>query len=315
MNIATTELLLHGVESGNFDYLLIGRDDTAPYSQAHKEARKMDILVRELPKEKIRFFSGADQLGLILLSRAASRVSYEIPMVYIDFAEGKGGATIPTYGDDPIAFSAAEHIHAAGGWPTAKLTRADLVLAVNTPLDGVTLEASNPKNTGEITKQTEEFVADVKGYLKQGKAVAVADIAYGNGADNALVKELFKENLAEKLAAYGGWNTAGNTLGFALGQGLLAKSMDAADRQSLLTVRYLDDWAYQANVRNKTYVELIWPNYWPNSGLNTQQVQEAEAVITKDILELAQPVLGDRVSKYNFTLPWKRMFEVEVSRK
>ena len=315
LNIATTELLLHGVESGNFDYLLIGRDDTAPYSQAHKEARKMDILVRELPKEKIRFFSGADQLGLILLSRAASRVSYEIPMVYIDFAEGKGGATIPTYEDDPIAFSAAEHIHAAGGWPTAKLTRADLVLAVNTPLDGVTLEASNPKNTGEITKQTEEFVADVKGYLKQGKAVAVADIAYGNGADNALVKELFKENLAEKLAAYGGWNTAGNTLGFALGQGLLAKSMDAADRQSLLTVRYLDDWAYQANVRNKTYVELIWPNYWPNSGLNTQQVQEAEAVITKDILELAQPVLGDRVSKYNFTLPWKRMFEVEVSRK
>ena len=86
-------------------------------------------------------------------------------------------------------------------------------------------------------------------------------------------------------------------IGFALGQGLLAKSMDAADRQSLLTVRYLDDWAYQANVRNKTYVELIWPNYWPNSGLNTQQVQEAEAVITKDILELAQPVLGDRVSK------------------
>ena len=66
LNIATTELLLHGVESGNFDYLLIGRDDTAPYSQAHKEARKMDILVRELPKEKIRFFSGADQLGLIL---------------------------------------------------------------------------------------------------------------------------------------------------------------------------------------------------------------------------------------------------------
>ena len=126
LNIATTELLLHGVESGNFDYLLIGRDDTAPYSQAHKEARKMDILVRELPKEKIRFFSGADQLGLLLLSRAASRVSYEIPMVYVDFAEGKGGETIPAYEDDEIAFSAAEHIHAAGGWPTANLARADL---------------------------------------------------------------------------------------------------------------------------------------------------------------------------------------------
>ncbi|WP_455651985.1 DUF4127 family protein [Phascolarctobacterium sp.] len=315
LNIATTELLLHGVESGNFDYLLIGRDDTAPYSQAHKEARKMDILVRELPKEKIRFFSGADQLGLLLLSRAASRVSYEIPMIYVDFADGKGGATIPTYEDDPIAFSASEHIHAAGGWPTAKLARADLVLAVNTPFDGVTLEASSPTNDGVLTKHTERFAADIKSYLKQGKPVAVADVAYGNGADNALVKELFQEQLAEKLAAYGGWNTAGNTLGFALAQGLLAKKMDTAERLYLLDVRYLDDWAYQANVRNKTYVELIWPNYWPNSGLNTQQVQEAEAVITKDILEIAKPVLGERAKDYNFILPWQRMFEVEVSKK
>jgi hypothetical protein len=44
-------------------------------------------------------------------------------------------------------------------------------------------------------------------------------------------------------------------------------------------------------------------------------VQEAEAVITKDILEIAEPVLGAKVSSYNFTLPWKRMFEVEVSKK
>jgi len=44
-------------------------------------------------------------------------------------------------------------------------------------------------------------------------------------------------------------------------------------------------------------------------------VQEAEAVITKDILEIAEPVLGAKVSCYNFILPWKRMFEVEVSRK
>lgn len=74
-----------------------------------------------------------------------------------------------------------------------------------------------------------------------------------------------------------------------MGQGLLAKDMEVEDRQHLLNVRYLDDWAYQANVRNKTYVELIWPNYWPNSELNTEQVQAAEAVITKDILTLAEP--------------------------
>ena len=69
-----------------------------------------------------------------------------------------------------------------------------------------------------------------------------------------MVRKLFEEEVAEKLAAYGGWNTAGNTLGFALGQGLLSKSMDTADLQSLLEIRYLDDWAYQANERMKLYV-------------------------------------------------------------
>ncbi len=315
VNIKITELLLHGIESGDFNYMLIGRDDTATYSQAHKEARKMDILVRELPKEKIRFFSGADQLGMVLLSRAANRVSYEIPMVYLKFAAGKGGQTIPAYEDDEIAFSAAEHIHAAGGWVTENLSRADLVLAVNTPFNGVTLESSNPTNDGKITEKTRSFVAEVQKYLQQGKKVAVADIAYGNGADNALVKELFAKALAEELAAYGGWNTAGNSLGFALGQGLLAKSISLADRQNLLAIRYLDDWAYQANIRNKTYVGLIWPNYWPNSGLNTQQVQMTEKVIKEDIIQLAEPLLGPKVKEYCFTLPWKRMFEIEVNKK
>lgn len=90
-NIHATELLLHGVESGDFDYMLIGRDDTAAYSQAHREAREMDILVNELPKEKIRFFAGADQLGLLLLSRAANRLQYELPLVNVTYAAGKGG--------------------------------------------------------------------------------------------------------------------------------------------------------------------------------------------------------------------------------
>ena len=102
-NIMTTELLLHGVESGDFDYFLIGRDDTAPFSQAHREARSMEILVNELPKERIRFFAGADQLGLVLLTRAAKRLQYELPLVNVTYAAGVGGQTMPSYEDDTVA--------------------------------------------------------------------------------------------------------------------------------------------------------------------------------------------------------------------
>ncbi len=314
-NIRATELLLHGVESGDFDYLLIGRDDTATFSQAHREARSMDILVNELPKERIRFFAGADQLGMLLLSRASSRLQYELPLVNVTYAPGKGGATVPTYEDDTIAESAKQHIYAAGGFPARLRRHADLVLAVNTPADGVTLEASDAGNNYNVPPETERFVNKVERLLKNKHQVAVADVKYGNGADNGLVKELFDRKMAYSLAAYGGWNTAGNSLGFALAQGLLYDMYAPEAQQKLLEVRYFDDWAYQANVRMQAYRQLIWPNYWPNSGLDDEQRGAAEQFITQEIKTLTAPYMGDMAARYQFTLPWSRMFEVKVESK
>ena len=131
-------------------------------------------------------------------------------------------------------------------------------------------------------------------FMQQNKPVAVADIAYGNGADNALVKELFNEGKAYRVAAYGGWNTAGNTIGFALAQGLLAPRMTEAGKDNLLNIRYLDDWAYQANVRMKVSAELIWPNHWPNSGLNSEQLVAAEKMIAKEMKNTAAPLMTEK---------------------
>ncbi len=314
-NIKATELLLHGVESGDFDYMLIGRDDTAPYSQAHREARSMDILVRELPNEKIRFFSGADQLGLLLLSRASTRLQYQLPLIDVKYAPGKGGKTVPSYEDDTVSESARQHIYAAGGFPARSMKRADLVLAVNTPENGVTAEASSEANTFEPTPALEKFTDKVENLLDRGYHVAMADIKYGNGADNALVKELFDRNMAYRLDSYSGWNTAGNSIGYALAQGLLYKMYGSGGKKELLQIRYLDDWAYQANVRMQVYRRLIWPNYWPNSGLSEEQNARAEQDITKDIIAVASPLMGDAPEHYTYTLPWNRMFEVYVKAK
>ncbi|MGM9582609.1 MAG: DUF4127 family protein, partial [Phascolarctobacterium sp.] len=124
-----------------------------------------------------------------------------------------------------------------------------------------------------------------------------------------------EKGVAYKLAAYGGWNTAGNSLGFALGQGLMSSEIDAAAKKELLDQRYLDDWAYQANVRMKAYTQLIWPNYWPNSGLKGEQLDKAEAFIAREMVQVAEPYLGEAVQNYSYTLPWKRMFEVQISTK
>ena len=304
-NIRTTELLLHGIESDSFNYLLVGRDDTSPLSQAHKEARYMSSLVNNFSNTKIRFFSGADQLGLVLLTQAANRLTYNTPLVYTEFGAGKGGATVPTYEDDTVAESAKQHIFAAGGFPSRNPDTADYILLVNTPYNGKTLEASDVKNSGVADKNTRAFADKVQTYLEKDKKVIVSDSAYGNGADNALVKELFRRGIAYDLAAYGGWNTSGNTLGFALSQGIESPYYEGNAAKDLLTVRYLDDWAYQANARMDVYKNVIWPNYMTNSGYTPEQRRIAEAAIKESITKVSEPVMGNVAKDYDFKLPWR----------
>ena len=315
INMQTTELLLHGIETGGFNYLLVGRDDTSPLSQAHREARFMSSLVNELPKSKVRFFSGADQLGLVLLTQAANRLTFTLPLVYTEFAPGKGGDTVPSYEDNTVAISAREHIYASGAFPARKAKNADFILAVNTPYNGKTLEASDAKNTGEPDKYTKTFVDNVQSYLDAGKKVIVADSKFGNGADNALVKEMFRRGIAYNVAAYGGWNTSGNTLGFALAQGIESPYYEGNAARDLMNVRYLDDWAYQANARMDVYKNVIWPKHMPNSGFTQEQQKIAEAAITESIRKVAEPVMGSVVEEYEFKLPWSRMFEVQPVKK
>lgn len=314
-NIRTSELLLHGIESDSFNYLLVGRDDTNPLSQAHKEARYMSSLVSNFSNSKIRFFSGADQLGLVLLTQAANRLTFTTPLVYTEFGNGKGGETVPTYEDDTVAESARQHIFAAGAFPSKNAATADYVLLVNTPYNGKTLEASDTKNNGVADKNTKAFADKVQSYIERGKKVIVSDSAYGNGADNALVKELFRRGLAYQVAAYGGWNTSGNTLGFALSQGMESPFYEGNAAKDLLTVRYLDDWAYQANARMDVYQHVIWPKQMPNSGFTPEQKRIAEAAIKESITKVAEPVMGSVAKEYDFKLPWSRMFEVQPVKK
>ena len=314
-NIRTSELLLHGIESDSFNYLLVGRDDTNPLSQAHKEARYMSSLVSNFSNSKIRFFSGADQLGLVLLTQAANRLTFTTPLVYTEFGNGKGGETVPTYEDDTVAESARQHIFAAGAFPSKNAATADYVLLVNTPYNGKTLEASDAKNNGVADKNTKAFAGKVQSYIERGKKVIVSDSAYGNGADNALVKELFRRGLAYQVAAYGGWNTSGNTLGFALSQGMESPFYEGNAAKDLLTVRYLDDWAYQANARMDVYQHVIWPKQMPNSGFTPEQKRIAEAAIKESITKVAEPVMGSVAKEYDFKLPWSRMFEVQPVKK
>ena len=83
--------------------------------------------------------------------------------------------------------------------------------------------------------------------------MAVVDVYFANGSDNTLMNLMNKNHLLDRLAAYNGWNTASNTIGYSIAQAILAPSMTQEDHRMMLDEQYLDNWGYQANVRKNIY--------------------------------------------------------------
>ena len=155
----------------------------------------------------------------------------------------------------------------------------------------------------------------MRNYVNGGRPVVIADIAFANGSDNALMQHLKQNDLLFKLHAYAAWNTPTNALGFALSSGILAKNMKLSDKRQLLLTRYIDDWAYQANVRGmvKTHLRQRGREGF-FFALNDEKNFAAEQCRT-----LMQNFVARNLNNVNFdggfkvTFPWNRMFESDIS--
>lgn len=312
-NASLISLTRHDV----FRYFLLGCDDSAMYSQTHLESRHLAELAEGLGKTRTVVASGADELGMLMLSRAISDLRRDIPFLYVQYNEGKGAETVPSYTNDKIGNDIAAAVAAAGGIRISSPARADLVVAVNTAYDGRTIEGNSSANTKQPRRNTRYFTEMVRNMVAKGYPVGVADISSANGADNALMEQFRQEGLQFKLRAYGGWNTATNTTGFLIGSGVLTKWLDEQDVYELLLTRYLDDWAYQSNVR-QSVANLLpgLPGEYSGPYLGGKWEGANEAVTSRirafaaDNLRLPA---GFRLENLQVRLPWSRTFECDPS--
>lgn len=313
-NFDANKYLIDLTREGVFDYFLLGCDDSAMFSQTHKESRYLTDHAKDLGKTVVQVTSGADELGMLMVSRAINKDRNEIPFVSVIYNDGKGAATFPTYCNEPIGISVEAAIIAAGGLRIPAPERADLILAVNTRSNGKTFEASDiKKNNLQLRGDLKTFLKPVKSFLDKGYPVAIADISFANGADNALMNQLKKDDLQYKIRAYSGGNTATNSSGFLIGAGVLTKHMDEHDIAELLTTRYLDEWAYQANVRQEIIAECYRIGIDPYKiGDSTPKVND---MTTEKIKAFAAANLilprGLRLNDLKVSLPWHRVFECD----
>lgn len=311
-NFAANLYLLELGRQGAFQYLAFGRDDNAPYSQTHKESRLLKAAGADMSLAQFGVLAGIDEIGLILLTRAVNDLTWQVPLVHVVYAEGCGRDTVPSYSDERIEDSIRQHLTAAGGVYVPTDKRADFVLVVNTKYDGTTSEANWPDNNLPLGQHADKLLTQTADLLSKGHKVALADIAFANGADNALLFALAERGMLSELNAYAGWNTATNSTGFALGQGILSLQMSEQEKNELLQIRYLDDWVYQANVRQWAANKL----HGRTDG-SYMRLDGAKDDMTAYAQEMAEQFTAEHLSEMRIgsimlDFPWNRMFEAAI---
>ena len=202
--------------------------------------------------------------------------------------------------------------------------RADLIFLVNTDPEGRTYHTHNSSPFGrdknfnpDIQRDGTKYFADiVERYVNEGYGVGVADVTFGNGADNPLMNLLKERGLLFKLQSYAGWNTATNSIGFGLATGILAKDMSSDEKDKILATRYLDDWAYQANVRTTVgdWIFYTMPDgakFYSNFGAKNPDIEKRITNLMRDFAEKNLPPY-EFLRDFNVTCPWNRMFEIDI---
>lgn len=319
-------LMLDWAKEGLFEYLIICLDDTKNVSVNYVEK---DVLRKKLKalnlKDKVSIYPGTDEAIQLLLARYLIKAKDTKPRIYIDFLPSYGSRVIPLYEDTSIKEIISEQICAVGALQVAIAEQADLVLMVNAPINEQYEAASQE---GKILQKNrlfiyKEFLHKLNKYLQDGKLVAVADVAFANGADIGLAEVLRRNIDITKLAAYSAWNTASNTLGTAITQAVLYALYPAARKSKthyrLMINRLLDDWLYQSVVRpfvkgkiNTKKVDVH------NLGGQTSKVQQ---LVAKSMRKVSQRLFNEtfknhpeiaKIKLKKVRLPWPRLFEVDL---
>ena len=309
-NFEINKLYLEYQKQGLFNTLVFSKDDCAEYGFNVQEAKALERLGGFVK-------TGADEIPLTLLARAimkklksvsekeTSRVG-KTQCSHRDKCQETGIKIAPiflvpeckdlisNYEDVSIEKSVKGQIELAG-CSVCEPDDADILLYVNNFVD----------HQGEIVMKVPTQTFSGK-WQKPSKPYMVADVRFANGADNAFVKQLFEVCFDENFFGYSAWNTSANSLGSLICGAIVFKGAKmqnnvgkdfyfGRDFLKLQTVRLLDDWAYQANVR--------------------QQLTSPDEKLVKELMkpyeEKVFEVLGVNYDT-SYKFPWNRLFEVEV---
>ena len=303
LRAANRLLALHS--SRGIDFVGIGLDDNVSPLWLEQEFSSMASTIGNAPRCRAAVVPGVDQMGLLLFGRLF--LEEKSPQKVYPFLPAPSGTDPrPNYS----GFSPRESLEIQADVLGVQLVsgpeEADLVLVVNPPADGRTREASSPVNRRVAEPRDIALAREIEEFILSGKPVALADIAFDNGADNGLMEALRERKLLGRLASYSGGNTSDNAIGLALAGGVLSRWMPESQKKWILFSRLLDEWGYQANVRPAISSKGPFGGQASPGQLETR--------IHEQLLAFSQSVLEDfGAVDFKVSYPWGRLFEIRIT--
>lgn len=276
-NFRINQTYLEWQKQGFFDTLIFSKDDCAEYGFNVMEANHLERMGGQV-------ITGADEIPMSLISKA---INCEIKVNPV-YTEPESTDLISNYEDVSIKKSVENQLKFAGV-DIVDGSSADITLVVNNFKD----------HQGEIVmkQDTEQFSGE---FIPPETPYMIADVRNANGADNNFVSEFFKNFRYDGFYGYSAWNTSANSLGSLI---CCAKVRFNAEKngtynetafKKVQMIRLLDDWAYQANIRQTI-----------DKPCNIQPVMKPYEEKVSELLDL--PIRNE------YFYPWNRLFEIEVT--
>jgi hypothetical protein len=313
---------IKSTKEGIIDFMIVPQDDSAPYGLTAVDQQNLRRYISEMNVSlKVYMYPGADEAGSTLLARMINQDKGKRPMVYTRFSSIKGPFIISLYEDRILYETMKYYVLASGGLIAESLSEADIVLMVNTPGESM-MEATEQENKNlgyNVSRNLIEFVEYTDYVINYvNKPCVIADSAFANGGDLELVKLLREKKLLFKLAGYAGWNTNANTLGTCITQGMIyAIYGDNQKHRDFLSLRYVEDAAYCAKVRQKVTKEIL-----PSLDYNYFDIGEQRGEVSQIVKQELESFIEENLNYDNYKIevidvymPWRRMFEVCIRTK
>lgn len=314
------------VKEGILESIVFPQDDSMRFGfpAMDQEEIRRRILTLGLT-ERAMMYPGSDEIALTLLCRILLNHHGFLPKVYVKYLTDGARSLIPLYEGLPLSATTSYQLHSAGCITADTCAEADIVLLETAPSGSMEEAWSQPSRSPSYFAERNfpEMLSFIKRMRSAGKVVTVADNAYANGGDLDLIRILDADHLLMDLQGYAGWNTNANTMGCAIAmgvcaflygeQGLFQEPAAEAQRRNFLISRYIEDACYQADVRQCVTKKI------PPLGFDYFDTGEEEGEVRDLILaelqiriETELSSLADRIQIRRLTLPWKRMFEIDL---